>query len=102
MSAPKRTKQGAPKLASELSQEYLDSLAKSKAEAHKMNTNIYFDGTPCLQGHVATRARSSGRCNHCNDLSRKKRIKSMAGVTNHVKTFMVFGQPMELLSSCVR
>lgn len=100
MSAPKRTKKGAPKLAHLIDKDVLASMAKSKAEAHKMGVNIFFDGVTCLFGHVATRARSSGRCNECNDLSRKKRISSSKSTAGLVpKTLYVFGQPMQILSA---
>ena len=102
MAAPKRTKAGAPKLAHLIDKDVLAAMAKSKAEAHKMNVNIYFDGVACLLGHVATRARSSGRCNECNDISRKKLMTSSLSTRgSKPKTFYIpfLGQSVQLLSA---
>ncbi len=101
MAQPRKTKQGAPKLASLIDKDVLAAMAKSKAEAHKMGVNTYFDGVACLLGHVATRARSSGRCNECNDISRKKLMTSSLSTRGSVpKTFYIpfLGQSIQILS----
>lgn len=91
------------KLASQIDPEVLALMATSARQAHHMEVKYYFDGNPCLSGHIATRSRSSGMCQECVDIGRDRRMAaSTSKVAPVPKSFFVFGMSAQILSSNLR
>lgn len=93
------------KLASLISKKDLSVMATSKRQAHHMEVKHYFDGNPCLSGHIATRSRSSGMCQECVDIGRDRRMAaSTSKEAPTPKTFYIpfLQQSVQILSSNLR
>lgn len=49
-----------------------EGMPKTRAIAKQSGVKVYFTGKPCLNGHIAVRITSSGKCTQCDSEKKKK------------------------------